>query len=82
MLIDTIMDKPFRAIRFIEKEVIESNISSGRVSATKKAKTNIANAPNGSVLALRVSINSPVSIEDARVLSPQGLRELAEVKEE
>ncbi len=70
------MDKILRKIEYVKKENI--NLSSTNVSVI--ARQVIESANNGEVLVLRLRINSPVYVEAAAKLTPEGIREICRVE--
>ena len=65
-------EKTFRKIEYMRKDAINLTGS----NASFNAKQIIESAKPEEVLALRITINSPVYIEAASKLTPEGIREI------
>lgn len=63
------MAKKFTKVEYMKKKEINFNDS----NTSEKAREVIANAGAEDKLILKVSINSPVFIEDAAPLTPEGM---------
>lgn len=67
------MEKTFRKVEYMIKEKIHLTDD----NATPEAKAVIEGAPPNSPLVLRVTINTPVFIEAAAPLTPEGIKEVS-----
>jgi|WetSurMetagenome_2_1015567.scaffolds.fasta_scaffold1034967_1 hypothetical protein len=67
----------FRSIKFVTKEGFEKSRREHSFSVESEAAKVIDAASDSDILALRVRINSPMTVESAELLSEIGLRKIA-----